>query len=178
MAEVFRSKDELLTMFADNNTRDISEQDLRDMVISVLGGFGSIIVRDGSTAQATTSTPAKLVNWLSDGLNSDITSAFADGEITIATDGIHLVMADICFSGSANDMFYLATYIDSGSGYVSSGAHRLVSSPSSAGDIVSSSMHGYKNLTAGTKICLYVWSTTGGTSFTIKEGIFSVKKVY
>ena len=40
--ETFRTRADLLTLFADNIAGDISEQDLRDFVVSILGGFGSL----------------------------------------------------------------------------------------------------------------------------------------
>lgn len=49
MADVQRSVSAILTLFADNSNGQISEQDVRDALVSWRNGHGQIFVADGST---------------------------------------------------------------------------------------------------------------------------------
>ncbi len=178
MADIFRTKAELLTLFADNTSGDISEQDLRDFVMSALGGLGSIVVTGGTTTQTVSATPVAVANWSADGINSDVITDYTTGEITIGTTGAYAVFCDLCFEGDGNDTYYFVPYIDTGSGFVDSGAQRLVCTIDAGGHIAHAGMHGQLALNAGDVIKLYVWSTTGGTSLLLREGILSFKREF
>ena len=67
MADVERTTTAVLALLADNQQKKISPQDHRDEVVSVLGGYGSIRVFDGSAAFVANIAPAKLTSFTANG---------------------------------------------------------------------------------------------------------------
>lgn len=177
MADTARSKTDILALFADNAIGAISEQDLRDFVVSLLGEYAGIYVIGGSTNQVVSATPAKMVNWTENGLSVGPTPDYANNEITANTAGVYRVDGSFMFSGSNGKIYYAALYKDSGSGFVDAGAPRMKRKLDVGGDVGSTAMHGYVSLNPTDKICVYVWSSDGGIDFTIEEAAFSMKRV-
>ena len=52
MTDTARSLTALQTLLADNSAGDISAQDLRDMLVSILGVYGGLYCTAGASAQA------------------------------------------------------------------------------------------------------------------------------
>lgn len=177
MADVARSKADLLALFADNITGAISEQDLRDFVVSLLGEYGSLKTISGVTNQAQTATPVKMTGWTADGLSVGVTVAHANDEMTIVTDGVYRVEWDACFIGTNSKTYLLALYVDTGGGYADAGLPRIERKLGTGGDVGSAHMHGEVSLGAGDKIAIYSHSSDGGTAFTLKEGSFTAKRI-
>ena len=177
MADIPKSRADLLTLFADNATGAISEQDLRDFVVSVLGEYGDMHTVTGVASLVTSATPTKLTSWTADGLSQGVTVDHTNDEITIITAGVYCVSVDACFSGTNSKTFMLAIYVNTGSGYVDAGAPRVKRKLGTGGDVGSSTVHDNVNLAADDKIAIFVWSTDGGTAFVLEEGTLSLKRV-
>ncbi len=62
MADTERTIAELLVLFADNATGDISEQDCRDLIVSLANAYGGMHISSSvETVIATVSTPVKVL---------------------------------------------------------------------------------------------------------------------
>lgn len=181
MPDTPTSRADILVLFADNSIGAISEQDLRDFVVSVLGGYASIKIIAGVTAQTTTATPAKMTGFNttegSNGPASGLTADKANNEITADVAGTYRVEASVCFSGTVSKTFLVAFYVDTGGGYADAGAPRINRKLGTGGDIGASQMHADLSLSASDKVALYVWSSDGGTSFTPVEANLSAKRI-
>ncbi len=172
-ADTQRSLSALQGLLADNTTGDISPQDLRDFLVSSQGGFGSIYVNGGSTAQTgITGTPAQMTGFVTNGISSGTTPDHTSDNITVATEGDYLVNASVSFVGSSSDIFQVEIFYNSAStGYA---FNRFISA---GGDTGSASVSGLISAAAGKTFDLYISSSTGGTSFTPQEASLIVTRV-
>ena len=177
MADTSRTKAELLTLFADNITGDISEQDMRDFIASVFDEYGSLQIKSGVTAQSVSATPQKLINWSSIGPSLGVVPDFANNEFTIGTDGIYEGVGMFMFSGSANKTYVMAMYADVGSGWVDGGAPKIIRKLGTGGDVGSASICVHASVSAGDKLSTFIWSTDGGTTVTIHEATIMLKRI-
>jgi hypothetical protein len=108
MADTELSRTDLLALLVPGAEGEISAQDLRDCMASLLGGYASIYVQDGSTAQTSIgATPAKLTGFAADGESLGLVPAHASDQITVPVAGTYLVHGDFCFSGTASRTFQL-----------------------------------------------------------------------
>lgn len=166
MVDTIRTPAQILALFADNTTGDISPQDLRDFVVST-GVFGLIYVSDGSTPQSVSSTPAKVTAFdTNSSLASGITEDQANARLTLGTnaDGTFVVFAPISFSGTANKVATFEIY----KGGIATGfkATRTISSGGSVGSTV---VFGLVSASAGDNLELYVSTATDGNSITVTQ---------
>jgi hypothetical protein len=105
MADTEQTWTALQTILADNTARAISPQDLRDAILSCLGGYASMYVNSGAVAQSFTATPALVTCWTGvcsergatgDPLNDRITIGVGgDYLITVSASMIASVAADV-----------------------------------------------------------------------------------
>lgn len=110
MANTIRNKAGLLNLVQVGVAGGIDAQAIRDILVSVLGVYGSIIINTGSTVQAlAAATPEILTEWTADGISDGVTPAFATDKITIDNDGSYQLTFNISFSGisTAIQDFYL-----------------------------------------------------------------------
>lgn len=78
---------ELLAAFADNNTQNITPQDMRNLIVTMLGGFGCLL---GSGDQ--TLSGGYLRHWNSIGAEAEgITLNAENSAIMVASSGLYLV---------------------------------------------------------------------------------------
>jgi hypothetical protein len=102
---------ELTALFADNTSGDISPQDLRDFLDSIMSVYGAIFVSAGVTGQVIASgVPEQLTEWTHDGSANGVTPAFASDQITIDNDGVYAVNFAISFAGITNCVFQFTMY--------------------------------------------------------------------
>ena len=160
MADTVRTRAAILALLADNTSKDISPQDLRDTVVSMFGVWSAIYVADGMIAQTgITTTPVKVSGFTTNvvgkgGMIPDHT----DDSITIPVDGDYLVLAQISWSGSVNQQFEIHVAVDT----VESpfGTHRKIGA---GGDVGSASaIAPFEGLLATEKISLYVNTVPSG----------------
>lgn len=100
MAETERPFTTLQTLLADNTTKAISPQDLRDAIVSALGGYASIYVDANTTAQAITATPAKLAAFASAGPARGATGDVANDKLTAGVAGDYLLVCRLSLSAN------------------------------------------------------------------------------
>lgn len=92
MAETERTFAELQVLLADQSAKAISPQDLRDAVVTALGGYASLYVDGGVAAQALTAVMAKVDAWAGVGPQRGDSASHADNEVTCAVGGDRLVV--------------------------------------------------------------------------------------
>jgi len=176
MADTPRNITDLLALLADNVGQDISPQDLRDFLVSVLGEYAQIYVHDGATAQSgITTTPVKMTGWATDGddegnLDADAASDRINVDETMDVE----VIFQCSFSGSANTTFEFHAYV---SGEQTQGACKR--KLGAGGDVGSCSFTCLlKGLTNTDAIEVYVESDNGGgASMTPVHAQLVVKRV-
>lgn len=107
MADTQRSKTALLALYADNTSGDISPQDLRDGIVTMLGAYGDMRVEGGSAAQSGIGTSfTKMTGWNTNGKDGGVTPDQATGkDLTIGVDGDYLILFSISFTGTASTKF-------------------------------------------------------------------------
>lgn len=173
MADTSKTLAQLQTLLADNTTGAISPQDLRDMLLSVLSGYGHISVLGGVTNQGSiTSTPAKITGFAADGPASNMTPAHGSDQITVGVSGKYLLNAQMSFSGTASKTFVIRAYVD---GVITTiGCQRKLGT---GGDVGSCSFTGILTLAATEVVTLYVSSSDGGTDFLIVDGQLALSRV-
>lgn len=76
-------------------------QAVRDLLISVFGGYASIHVIDGAAAQLLGTSPAKLTGFAADGPEIGSNGDHTNDQITIGCAGAYLVSFNGSFSGDA-----------------------------------------------------------------------------
>ena len=110
MVDTPRTLAEIQALFADNSTKNISPQDLRDFVASIMSEYGSIYVNNGVTAQGSIDTTfVQVLNFdTNNGAAGNVVADQANNEIIIGTAGDYFCMASIAFTGSNNITFEYA----------------------------------------------------------------------
>lgn len=107
MADTIRTRAAILALLADNNSGNISAQDLRDAIVSIWGVMSSLYVQSGSTPQSVGTTPAVLQAWATAGPAAGLTPSTADNKITIGSlaDGTYLVLCQLSYTGNHNTKY-------------------------------------------------------------------------
>lgn len=95
MADTVRTLAALQALLADNTTQNISPQDVRDMLVSILGVYGGLKTTAGSTPLAPGPTPVILAPWSGTLVNDDITVNGTTGVITLTTAGDYMVLWNV-----------------------------------------------------------------------------------
>jgi len=174
MADTRRAKTALQTLLADNTTGQISAQDLRDFLVTVLGGYGCITLADGSTAQTGLSaTPAKITGFDTDGPAVGFTvDSTTNNRITVDIDCACEVALHMSFSGSVGKEFDLHIYksgVDTGYG--------MHCTLDAGGEVQPASCGGLLDCSAADYIEVYISSPDGGTSITPTDMQLIVKQI-
>jgi hypothetical protein len=91
MPDTERTWADLQTALADNTTKDISPQDLRDAIVSCLGGYASMYVSAGAVAQALTAVPALVTCWTGIGAQRGASADPATDTITVGVAGDYML---------------------------------------------------------------------------------------
>jgi hypothetical protein len=131
MADTIRDRDALLALLANNVSRDISPQRLRDFLVSVHGVYGGLYVKeaDGKT-QAVASGVAEIMEWSTVGLESGCTGSITTNDIIVGTAGVYKIdfavhysiggginktaEFDLAIDGTQDDIFGTTRYLSSG----------------------------------------------------------------
>lgn len=106
---------DISTLLADNTSRDISEADVRQVSNDLLDlntVYGGLYVADGASAQAMTTTPAKLTAWAGNGASNGTTPDHTSDIITIDTnsDGVYSVNFNVAATGNAGTIYVFMLY--------------------------------------------------------------------
>lgn len=91
---------ELTSDLADNSVGAITPGDIRNLLDSVFGVYGSLLISGNSTGQAVVAdTAEQLTEWTNNGISSGTTPAFASNQITIDNAGDYEVSFFVSFEG-------------------------------------------------------------------------------
>jgi hypothetical protein len=170
VAETERTLAELQALLADNTTQDISAQDLRDLMISALGGYASLYVDAGVVAQALTATPALLTAFTAIGPEHGAAAAHAADTITVGVAGNYEVTLTASLTASVSTVLDLALYV--GVAAKAGFSARVAAGTSSVGAAFS----GLVALAAGDVLKLYT-SCAPNASVTIRHAHLAIKRV-
>lgn len=171
MADTERSTAALLALCADNQAGAISAQDLRDVIVSALGGYASVYVVDGAAAQAVTGTAAKLTAFVADGPSSGATPAHADDQITIGASGNYWVEFSADVEASVLGAF-VAELRNNGS---AEGSMKTECEFEAAGELRHLGFAGPVTLSNGDVLTVYVSGAVG--NLTTKHARLAVKRI-
>ena len=140
--------------------------------VSRVPAYGGLSVTGNSTAETTTdATPRKIGAFDTADPNSRVTVSAAADTLTVVDSGDYLVIMNMTIGGSANSDYLVELYIDGdSSGVLSEVTHVAVAS------VITMGFSRTVSLTAGEVLSLFHWSSDGGTSFTVREGSFSISK--
>lgn len=147
------------------------------MLVSIFGGFASLLTIGASTSQTVTATPTKMTGWSSNGISSGLTPDHTSDDVLIDVDGVYRINWGACFSGTNSKTYFIAIYKDVGAGFIDAGLPRIERKLGTGGDVGSSHMHGNISLSATDKVAAYVWSSDGGTSFVPQEASLSINRI-
>jgi len=175
MADTERTLAELQTLLATNTEKAVGAQDLRDFLVSALGGYGHIYVAGGSTAQTgLDTTPVDVDAWASDGEEDgqNVAPAAATNEIVIAVAGKYQVSYSASFDGTAATDFLFDLALD---GTPTGRARARQSADGSSVHHVGGST--VLNVAAGQSLTLQVAAVAGSAKqITVREASLTVKR--
>lgn len=109
MADTEKTLAQLQTLLRNNGLREISAQDIRDAILAtVLGGWASIHVEDGSTSQGSLvqypGSQVKLTAFSANGAAAGFTDSptpdHTNDQITVAADGKYRAELSVSFNAS------------------------------------------------------------------------------
>lgn len=110
MAETQRSLADLLALLADNTSQDISPQDLRDMLISIMGVYGELWTAGRSTGTTIGTSFIKLDNWENNGAAKKVTVDSANNKMSIQIAGLYRVSATFSVNTDTDDTFRVSLF--------------------------------------------------------------------
>lgn len=174
MANTRRTKAELLALIADNATGNISAQDVRDFLVTVMGGYASLKTIDGSTAQTGIgTTPVLFTQWDTNGdFNGLLPDHITGNDITIDIAGVYHLNCAVSFAGSGSTTFELHLYINGTE--ADEGLHRKIGT---GGDIGSASFSGIVPLAALDVLTVYIEADGTNKEVTVADGQFVVNQI-
>ena len=115
MADTQRKLADLQTLLADNTTKQISPQDLRDALVTTLGAYGSIHCNDGSASQSVgTSTKVVVNQFTANGAASGVTPDHANDKLTVGIAGDYFVSCVMSFASNGSDDTFEARILKGG----------------------------------------------------------------
>jgi hypothetical protein len=101
MPDTERTWAELQALLADNTTKEIGPQDLRDAIVSCLGGYASMYVTASAVSQALTATPQLVTCWTGIGAQRGATADPATDRITFGVSGDYMLALTASLKSSA-----------------------------------------------------------------------------
>lgn len=109
MSDTIRTRAQILLALADNTSGDITPQIIRDLLVSVLGVYGTIKAVANTTIQTmATATSAKVEHFTKDGLAVGETPDYATNKITLDNSGTYIVFSQASFKSSVADVALVA----------------------------------------------------------------------
>jgi hypothetical protein len=176
MADTERTLAALQAMFADNTAGNISPQDIRDMLVSVLGGYGEISDAGSTSISGTIGTsPSKLEVFDTDGPadGSNVTPNQANDRIDVAVAGVYEVHCTMESSSATDLEVFTFEVFDDG---VATGIRHSIAS--SGGDLKESvQLHGLLDIGASSQIDVRVNTISAGRSLTVSSPRLWLKRV-
>lgn len=171
MADTERSTAALLARAADNNSGDITPQDLRDIIVSALGGYASVYVADGNSPQAVSATAAKLEAFDSDGPASGATPDHSSDAIAIGVTAIYWVEFCCDLEADTAGSYTAELRVDD----VAAGGLKSVCEFEASGETRSWRFAGPVSLSAANVLSVYVSGPSA--NITVKHAQLAVKRI-
>lgn len=169
MVDTIRQRSELLTLLADNTSGAISPQDLRDFVVTALGGYGGVYVSTPVSAfTCTSSTERTFPAYDATTASSDVVAAVPASTLTLPVAGDYLVMFDI--SGSFDSNIVSAEFKVAKNGTATS--FTTTGDFTTSGTIYAVGTHGIITCAADDVLSVRVETDTTA-DFTISSGTFA-----
>ena len=173
MADTRRTKAEILALFADNASGDITPQDLRDAVVSIMGGYAGVFVEDGATAQTIDTNLAKMTAFVSGTTANGCVIAADKDSITTDVAGIYQVNFCCSFKGTVSKIFRFEIVVDG----VPQNRVATTTTTATVGQIRNVSINATLNLSAGVVIEIHISGPDGATSVTPIDAQFTVTQL-
>lgn len=174
MADTQRDTASILALLADNTGGDISPQDLRDAIVSILGGYGGLTA-DGSAAQLTGIFTATLVTGFTHAMATDgtvVTASVGDDDVTMSVAAKYEVHASLSFTGSASATYTILVYLN---GVAT--AIKAQGAMDSSGGALCLACSGVLDIPAGQAIDLRITSTLADSVALLRGGQLWAKRV-
>lgn len=177
MADTQRDTGSLLTLYADNTTGDISPQDLRDGIVSILGAYGGLKCTSAQAMTSTISTTDTKALFWNGALPDDGTVVIGnptddDIDVTIAADyEVHVHMSPS--SATASESFTFTVYVNGV-------ATDIKATPVSdgSGNVPDFAFSGIISVSGGNTVDVRVKCAGGsGRSMTVTSGAFWMKRL-
>ena len=167
----------LLAALPDNTSGQISPADVRSIVDSMFGVFGTLemVTASGDTQSGIGTSPVLLdmVGWTT-GLSKDITVQDSGvNDFTVTVSGDYEIEFDLSFTGTAATVFTFEIYVN-GSVVATIGAQH--DNAGGAG-FVSCSAKGRQTLAVDDTVEIRVNVDSGSKSVTITHGYFGVRRI-
>lgn len=174
MADTQRSLVALQSLLADNSTGDISPQDLRDFLVSALGGYASMHCAAGSIAQTADITAAALTCWNGNGsASSGVTPDHANDRVTVSVAGDYLVTFAASLRATAGRTVKLQLRQN---GVAVAGASAEFNAQATT-DIACLTATRVVTCAASDVLTVYISASADGTNVTVSEASLSIKRV-
>ncbi len=174
MTDTQRDTSTLATLLADNSSGRITAQILRDVLVSVFGGYSWIYVESAAVAQVANIAAAKLTAFAVNGTpsNGPVPDAPND-QITTPIAGDYLAEADFALTGTAGRTLQFQLRKN---GVAVPGA-RSRAKFDSAGDLLEISFAGLVTCAANDVLSVYVSADVDTTSITVVDASLVVRRV-
>lgn len=174
MTDTQRDTATLATLLADNTSGRVTAQMLRDMLVSVFGGYGWMFVENGAVAQTANIAAAKLTAFAVNGTPSN--GPIADkvnSQVTAVIAGDYLVWGEFALNGTParTIQFQLRK-----NGIAVPGI-RSRAKLDAAGDLTEISFTGLVTCSANDVLTVFVASDVDGTSITVVDASLVVRRV-
>lgn len=170
MSDTERSKSALLTLLATNTQGAITAQELRDLLVSVLGGYAAISVIDGAAAQAVSATPSKLSCFAANGPSAGATPDHTADQITVGVSGDYWVEFSATIGGDAETYEFRLRKNGVAEGSLACAAKL------GATDTQHTGFAGVVTLVQGDVLTIYA-AAGGAANLTVKHAALAVKRI-
>jgi hypothetical protein len=171
MPDTERSLASLQALLADNQAGAIVAQNVRDFLVTALGGYAMVYLVGGAVAQAVTGTPAKLTAFTADGPEFGANGDHANDQITINTNGIYWVEFSADFETNATGAFVAELRKDG----VAEGSLKAETEFEAAGEMRHWHFAGLVSLNAAEVLTVYV--SGAAANITVKHARLAVKRI-
>lgn len=176
MADTVKTKTALVTVLADNSSGAISEQDLRDVLVSIMGVYAELTVTGGTTSQ-TVGTAFQTLDWTdgADGSEDNADADYANDRIEVGAngDGIYQVAGCFSFSGTAATTFTLQLSVNGTEDSSVSCQAKLDAS----GSVLNAAFCGLVSLADGDLVTVEVKADGASKSFVLVEGQLTLHRI-
>lgn len=172
MSDTYKSRDDLLTAFADNTTGDITPQDMRDFIVSVMGEYGFLRASAGEHYTTVGTSLAELKVFDVAGVYDHTTLDTTNGRITVGTTGTYVIEVSGYWSGSSGHAFVVGAYKNGSANDL--GIKTIVRSSS---DLRPCAFAGIAELTAGDYVSLFAITDAAGQTLAVKYPMLSVRRI-